>query len=78
VGGQIFGPPPVLVGIEMTQLPRNDNHGISVNLLEYAAIILGLAGSITAWDALLSTLDTSRPAAHPMILLWADNSTAKS
>ena len=57
-----------------TKLQRNDRHRISINLLEYAAIILGLAGSITAWEAL--PVD-SRPA-HPMILLWTDNSTAKS
>jgi hypothetical protein len=55
-------------------LQRNDRHRISINLLEYAAIIIGLAGSIVAWEMLPP--DT-RPS-HPMILLWTDNTTAKS
>jgi hypothetical protein len=57
-----------------TKLPRKDQHRISINLLEYGAIILGLAGSIVAWELLPSA---TRPA-HPMILLLTDNTTAKS
>jgi hypothetical protein len=60
--------------IKRTQLPRNDVARISINLLEYGAIIIGLAGCITAWEAF--PVDT-RPA-HPMLLLWTDNTTAKS
>jgi hypothetical protein len=59
---------------QRTMLQRNDRHRISINLLEYAAIIIGLAGSIVAWEMLPP--DT-RPS-HPMILLWTDNTTAKS
>jgi hypothetical protein len=57
-----------------TKLPRNDKHHISINLLEYAAIIIGLAGSIVAWEMLPINI---RPS-HPMILFWTDNTTAKS
>jgi hypothetical protein len=57
-----------------TKLPRNSIHRISINLLEYAAIIIGLAGSIVAWEMLPPA---SRPS-HPMVLLWTDNTTAKS
>jgi hypothetical protein len=55
-------------------LSRKDVHRISINLLEYAALILGLAGSIMVWETF--PVDTRPP--HPMILLWTDNSTAKS
>jgi hypothetical protein len=55
-------------------LPRKDKHRISINLLEYAALIIGLAGCIFFYESL--PVET-RPA-HPMILLWTDNSTAKS
>ena len=57
-----------------TKLPRNDKHCISINLLEYAAIIIGLAGSIIAWEM----LPTDTRPSHPMILLWTNNTTAKS
>jgi hypothetical protein len=55
-------------------LPRKDKHQISINLLEYAALIIGLAGCIFFYESL--PVET-RPT-HPMILLWTDNSTAKS
>jgi hypothetical protein len=57
-----------------TGLQRDDKHRISINLLEYAAIIIGLAGSILAWEMLPA--DT-RPTT-PLLLLWTDNTTAKS
>ena len=57
-----------------TGLRRNDKHRIWINLLEYAAIIIGLAGSILAWEMLPA--DT-RPTT-PLLLLWTDNTTAKS
>ena len=57
-----------------TQLPPSSKHYISNNLLEYAAIIFGLAGAILAWEAL--PVD-SRPS-HPMVLLWTDNMSARA
>jgi hypothetical protein len=60
--------------VKRTRLPRNNIHRISINLLEYGALIVGLAGSIVAWESLPTD---SRPA-HPMILLLTDNTTAKS
>jgi hypothetical protein len=47
---------------------------ISINMLEYAAIILGLAAAILSWEAQPST---HRPAT-PIVLLWTDNMTARS
>jgi hypothetical protein len=60
--------------VKRTRLARNSIHRISINLLEYGALIVGLAGSIVAWESLPTE---SRPA-HPMILLLTDNTTAKS
>jgi hypothetical protein len=60
--------------VKRTRLPRNSIHRISINLLEYGALIVGLAGSIVTWESLPTE---SRPA-HPMILLLTDNTTAKS
>jgi hypothetical protein len=60
--------------IKCTWLPHNSIHCISINLLEYSALIVGLAGSIVAWESLPTK---SRPA-HPMILLLTNNTTAKS
>jgi hypothetical protein len=55
-------------------LQCNDKHRISINLRKYAPIVIRLAGSIVAWEML--PID-SRPS-HPMILLWTNNTTAKS
>jgi hypothetical protein len=55
-------------------LPRKDKHRILINLLEYASLIIGLARCIFFYKSL--PVET-RPA-HPMILLWTDNSTTKS
>jgi hypothetical protein len=57
-----------------TKLPTADKCYISNNLLEYAALIFGLAGAILSWEAL--PVD-SRPS-HPMVLLWTDNMTARA
>jgi hypothetical protein len=59
---------------QRTRLPRNDLYHISINLLKYAAIIFGLAGTIVTWEMLPVN---TRPS-HPMILLWTDNTTAKA
>lgn len=55
-------------------LAKGDQSLVSINLLEYAAIIVGLAGSIVAWEALPPN---ARPP-HPIALLWTDNTTAES
>jgi hypothetical protein len=47
---------------------------ISINLLEYGAFIIGLVGSILAWEALLETVCPQ----HPVVLLWTDNTSATS
>ena len=47
---------------------------ISINMLEYSAMIIGLAATILAWEALPAT---HRPAT-PIVLLWTDNTTARS
>jgi hypothetical protein len=57
-----------------TQLPPSDRCFLSNNLLEYAAVILGLAGAIVAWESL--PVET-RPE-HPLYLFWTDNMTAKA
>jgi hypothetical protein len=56
-----------------TKLPRNSIHCISINLLEYAAIIIGLVGSIVAWEM----LPPARCPSHPTALLSTNNTTAK-
>jgi hypothetical protein len=57
-----------------TQLPSSDQCFLSNNLLEYVAVILGLAGAIVAWESL--PVET-RPE-HPLYLFWTDNMTAKA
>lgn len=54
-------------------LPKGDQHLISINLLEYAVVILGLAASILAWEE----APMLKPQ-HPLLLLFADNTTAES
>jgi len=46
---------------------------ISVNLLEYATVVLGLAASIVSWEGLREP----KPA-HPLLLLFTNNTTAES
>jgi hypothetical protein len=60
--------------VQRTKLPCTSIHRISINLLEYAAIIIGLAGLIVTWEMLPLA---SRPS-HPMVLLWTANTTTKS
>lgn len=55
-------------------LSKGDKRLISINLLEYVAIIIGLAASICAWEEMPTQ---SRPP-HPMVLLLTDNTTAES
>jgi hypothetical protein len=55
-------------------LPKGDPRLISINLLEYAAIIISLAGAILAWEELPKD---SQPI-HPIALLWTDNTSALS
>jgi hypothetical protein len=57
-----------------TFLHTTDPAYISNNLLEYAAIIFGLAASIRAWESLPTQ---SRPT-NPLLLLWTDNTAAKA
>ena len=60
--------------VARTQLLSTDKHYISNNLLEYAALLIGLAGAITSWEALPAN---TRPE-HPLVLLWTDNITARA
>jgi hypothetical protein len=55
-------------------LSKGDRHLVSINALEYAAIIFGLAGSILSWE----TLPIDCRPIHPTVLLWTDNTTAES
>jgi hypothetical protein len=59
---------------QRTLLPPTDICFLSINLLEYAALIFGLAGAIVAWESLPAS---SRPP-HPVLLLWTDNMSAKA
>jgi hypothetical protein len=47
---------------------------VSINALEYAAIIFGLAGSILVGE----TLPIDCRPIHPTVLLWTNNTTAES
>jgi hypothetical protein len=71
----------ILVGTDMAQRDCHVRISFSQrqtpNLhqsLEYTAIIIGIVGCIFVYKSL--PVET-RPA-HPMLLLWTDNSTAKS
>jgi len=55
-------------------LPQGDKSLVSINMLEYAALIIGLAGAIVCWEALPMA---DRPP-FPMLLSWTDNTTAES
>ena len=54
-------------------LPKGSRLLISINLLEYAAVIIGLAGSILAWEE----LPEPKPV-HPLVQTFTDNTTAES
>jgi len=55
-------------------LRKGDKSLISINLLEYAAMIISLAGAILVWESLPTN---SRPC-HPVCLLWTDSTSAAS
>jgi hypothetical protein len=57
-----------------TQLSPSNPSYISNNLLEYAALLFGLAAVIVSWELLP---ESTRPP-HPFVLLWSDNTTAKA
>jgi hypothetical protein len=65
---------PIEVFERATKLSSNDPCYISNNLLEYAAILFGLAGAILAWEALPPPI---RPP-HPFYLFWTDNMAARA
>jgi len=57
----------------LNQLDKGDRSLISINLLEYATILIGLAATIVAWEC--------RPAPkprHPLMQIFTDNTTARS
>jgi hypothetical protein len=57
----------------LNQLGKKDKSLISINLLEYATIIVGLAATIVAWE------ESPEPKqVHPLMLIFTDNTTAKS
>jgi len=55
-------------------LCKGDKNLISINLLEYTAMIISLTGAILVWESLPTD---SRPC-HPVCLLWTDNTSAAS
>jgi hypothetical protein len=65
---------PKIVNRTIWFLSKGDRHLVFINVLEYAAIIIGLAGSILVWESLL--IDCCP--VHPTVLVWTDNTTAKS
>jgi hypothetical protein len=55
-------------------LKKGDKCLISINIPEYAVIIISLTASIICWEALpVDQLPT-----HPMVLSWTDNTTAEA
>ena len=66
--------PETIVRRTIRYLKKGDRSLISINLLEYVAIIISLAGTILTWEALPPD---SRPV-HPVALLWTDNTSAAS
>jgi hypothetical protein len=65
---------PTIAKCTIQFLSKGSRHLVTINALEYAAIIFGLAGSILAWE----TLPIDCHPIHPTVLLWTDNTTAKS
>jgi hypothetical protein len=66
--------PPSIVSRTIAHLSPTDPGLISINLLEYAMVILAFAGAIAAWEDLPVQ---DRPS-HPIFLLWCDNTSAES
>jgi hypothetical protein len=61
--------------VHRTRLPGKDPDHISINLLEFAALLIGFAASIMAWKEL--PVDSRPP--HPIVLgIFTDNTTALS
>jgi hypothetical protein len=53
---------------------KQDKHLISINMLEYAALIIGFAGTVVAWEALPPS---TRPPT-PLVTLLTDNTAARA
>ena len=66
--------PHVIEKRTLRYLRKGDRHLISINLLEYAAIIISLAAAILTWEQ----LPMNRQPNHPILLLWTDNTSAAS
>jgi hypothetical protein len=60
--------------VRRSRLPGAHPDYISINLLEFAALIIGFAASIAAWNA---SPVASRPP-HPIVGIFTDNTTALS
>ena len=57
----------------LNQLEKGDRSLISINLLEYATVVIGLAATIVAWE------ETPDPKPmHPLMQIFTDNTTAES
>jgi len=57
----------------LNQLKQGDPTLISINLLEYATVIIGLAATIVIWEG-----SPEPKPVHPLMLIFTDNTTAKS
>jgi hypothetical protein len=55
-------------------LKKGDKCLISINMPEYAAIIISVAASIVCWEA----LPVDQRLIHPMVLSWTDDTTAEA
>jgi len=58
----------------LKHLSKGDKNLISINLLEYAAMIISLAGAILVWES----LPPESRLCHPVCLLWTDNTGTAS
>jgi hypothetical protein len=65
---------PTIANHTIQFLSKGNRHLVSINVLEYAAIIIGLAGSILVWE----TLPIDCHPIHPTVLLSTNNTTAES
>jgi hypothetical protein len=66
--------PPDIASRTIRFLKKGDKFLVSINMLEYAAIIISLAASIVSWEA----LPVDQRPIHPMVLSWTDNTTAEA